>query len=123
MIHISSLKTTFLISKLYLAIVISQTFLSRMVQFESLFFFIDYSRESFLGSKSHFVFFFIKIFYSPWRDGVPFYSLSFLYVTPSNFFDLKITTCNRPFFSSSILYIDGWMGWMVGTLFFFEPYL
>ena len=112
-----------------MAIVVSQNFLSPMVQFESLFFFIDYPRESFLGSKSHFVFLFHQNFLFPVARanvmlsyGVPFYSISFLYVTPSHFFDLKITTCNRPFFSSSILYIDVWMGWMVGTLFFFEPY-
>ena len=114
MIHISSLKTTFLISKLYLAIVISQTFLSRMVQFESLFFFIDYSRERFLGSKSHFVFFSSKFFIP--RGGMgPHFILFLFYMLPHLIFlisklQLVIGLFFRPRFC---ILTYGWDGWSV----------
>ena len=75
-----------------------------MVPFESLFFFIDYPMESFLGSKSHFPVAGANVML-PY--GVPFDSLSFLYVTPSHFFDLKITTCNRPFFRPRFCILTG----------------
>ena len=48
--------------------------------------------------------------------GVPFDSLSFLYLTPTHFFDLKFPIGNRPFFRPRFFILtDGWMdGWWMG---------
>ena len=65
--------------------------------------------------------------------GVPFESLSFLYSTPTHFFDFKFLMENRPFFRPRFFiltdgmdgWMDGWdgMGWMDGwsVHFFFWP--
>ena len=58
--------------------------------------------------------------------GVPFDSLSFLYLTSGHSFDFKNLVGLSRFLTPPIFYIDGWMdGWdgMVGPLFFFGPYL
>ena len=61
--------------------------------------------------------------------GVPFDSLSFLYLTSGHFFDFEITLLPWPFLNPQIFYIDGrmdGMGWdgMDGrSTFFFGPYL
>ena len=63
--------------------------------------------------------------------GVPFDSLSFLYLTLGHFFDFKNLMGLSRFLTPPIFYIDGWMdgmdgmdgmGWMDGrSTFFFWP--